>query len=105
MVPPPVLLWASLGRLAVPAAADTVARMDEGLLRADIGVNPVWRATFEGQRLRRVEHIADGRLQEWVARASDTRVEYRHEASRRRLSLSITSVERVEGFDASIWTR
>lgn len=105
LLPPPALLWAALGRLAVPAAADTVARRDGAELRADIGADPVFRATFDGGALRRLERIAGGRVQEWVARTEDDRVDYRHEPSRRRLSLTITAAERVEGFDASIWTR
>ena len=105
LLPPPALLWASLGRLAVPPATDTVARSDGGLLRADIGRQPVFRVTFEGAALRRVERIDGGRLQEWVARGEGGRVEYVHETSGRRLVLEITSQERVEGFDASIWER
>src|SRR5215207_9011805 len=38
-LPPVPLLWASLGRLAVPALPDTVAKVDGGTLRADIGRN------------------------------------------------------------------
>ena len=105
LLPPPALLWASLGRLAVPPAADTAARAEGTTLRADIGADPVFRVTFDGNALRRLERIEGGRLQEWVARPTDARVEYRHEASRRRLWLDITRVERVEGFDAAIWTR
>jgi len=105
LLPPPALLWASLGRLAVPAAADTTARTDGALLRADIGRDPVYRVTFDGAALRRVERIAGGRLQEWVTRTSNAVVEYRHETSGRRLVLEITRQERVEGFDASIWSR
>src|SRR5437867_8694086 len=36
-IPPPPLLWAALGRLAIPAVPDTVARVDGELLRVDIG--------------------------------------------------------------------
>ncbi len=75
------------------------------MLRADIGRDPLYRVTFGAQGLRRVEHITGGRVQEWVDRPTGTRVEYRHEASRRRLILDITRTERVEGFDASIWAR
>ena len=42
------------------------------------------------------------RLQAALAEAD---IEYRHEASGRRLSLDVTRVERVGGFDASIWAR
>lgn len=105
LLPPPPLLWAALGRLAVPAAADTTARMDGGVLRADIGTDPAFRAAFAGPALRRLERIEGGRVQEWVDRGTGTAVEYRHEASGRKLSLDISSRERVEAFDASIWQR
>ena len=105
LLPPPALLWASLGRLAVPAAADTVARLEGAVLRADIGTEPVYRAAFEGTRLRRLERIDGGRVQEWVDRGTGASVQYEHESSGRKLSLSITTRERVEGFDASIWQR
>lgn len=104
MLPPAPLLWASLGRLAVPAG-DTVARLDGEVLRADIGRDPVYRVAFERDSLRRVERIDGGRLHEWVARDVDGRVEYRHEASGRRLALEITRVLTPGGFDASIWAR
>ena len=105
LLPPPPLLWAALGRLAVPPAADTLARAEDNTLRADIGHDPTFRVTFQGDRLRRVERIEGGRRQEWVATSDDGTVEYRHEAAGRRLLLTITKTERVEGFDASIWTR
>ena len=104
LLPPAPLLWASLGRLAVPPG-DTVARLDGGVLRADIGGGPVYRVSFEGDSLRRVERIDGGRLQEWVARSAEGRIEYRHEASGRRLSLEVTRVASPGGFDASIWAR
>lgn len=104
MLPPAPLLWASLGRLAVPPG-DTVARLDGGVLRADIGTGPVYRVSFEGDSLRRVERIDGGRLQEWVARTAEGRIEYRHEPSGRRLSLDVTRVTTPGGFDASIWAR
>ena len=101
-LPPVPLLWASLGRLAVPAAPDTVARVDAGVLRADIGRDPVWRASFEGPRLTRLERIDDGRLAEWVARDGD-RVHYLHTTSRRTLTLTRLRVQPAAEFDATIW--
>ena len=102
LLPPPPLLWASLGRLAVPAAGDTVARVDESVLRADIGRDPTWRASFDGQRLTRLERIADGRVAEFVARAAD-HVDYLHTTSRRALRLSKLRVQPATEFDATIW--
>ncbi|HEU4630113.1 MAG TPA: hypothetical protein VFS08_10220 [Gemmatimonadaceae bacterium] len=104
LLPPPALLWAALGRLAVPAAADTAARLLGDTLRADIGRDPTFRVTFVDGRLRGVARIEDGRRQEWVAVPDDSTVEYRHEGARRHLVLTITRADRVEGgFDASIW--
>jgi hypothetical protein len=105
LLPPPPLLWAALGRLAVPPASDTVARLSSDTLRADIGHDPTFRATFTDGGLRRLERIDGGRRQEWGAISADSTIDYRHEAARRRLHLAITRVERVEGFDASIWER
>lgn len=101
-LPPIPLLWASLGRLAVPPSADTVARVDAGVLRADIGRDPTWRASFDGPRLTRLERIDGGRVVEWVTRASD-RVDYFHTTSRRTLSLTKLRVQPAADFDETIW--
>ena len=103
LVPPPPLLWGALGRLAVPPASDTVARVDGDTLRADIG-NPIaWRLTFVRDTLRRVERVEGGRIIEWVERFADGRVRYRHENNRRQLDLSITRSDTVSAFDPAIW--
>ncbi|HEX5830533.1 MAG TPA: hypothetical protein VFY16_06090 [Gemmatimonadaceae bacterium] len=108
-LPPPPLLWAGLGRLAVPAAADTTARLEGTVLRADIGREPVYRATFDVDGLRRLERITDGRIAEWVSRDGGRQdreqVRYVNEGARRSLTIAVTSTERVEGFDADIWDR
>lgn len=103
LVPPRPLLWASLGRFDVPAEPDTVVRVDAGLLRADIGAPVHWRATFHGDTLSRLERVDGGRLQEWVDRSSDQKVQYRNEAARRSLSLVILRSDVVATFDPSIW--
>lgn len=102
-LPPPVLLWAALGRLHVPAAADTVVRVDGDTVRADIGRQPTWRATFAGTRLVRLERIEDGRMIERVTRTGDAAVRYEHPAARRSLSLTVTRRAEVPPFDATIW--
>jgi len=103
LVPPPPLLWASLGRLAVPPLPDTIVRVDGPTLRADIG-NPVaWRATFRGDTLERLEHVRRGRVSEWLARVDATHVRYRNEESRRQLDLTVRRSEPIPDFDASIW--
>lgn len=104
-LPPPPLLWAALGRLAVPPAADTVARRDGEVLRADIGNDPTWRASFIDGELVRLERIQGGRLVEWVDRTAPARVRYRNESARRSLALTITRTDTVPDFDASIWLR
>lgn len=103
LVPSPPLLWATLGRLAVPAAHDTVVRVDGDTLRADIA-NPVaWRLTFVRDTLRKVEHVGGGRIIEWVERAGD-KVRYRHETNHRAIELNITRTDAVSGLDQTIWT-
>lgn len=103
LVPPRALLWAALGRFEIPALPDTVVRVDDGVVRADIG-NPVaWRVSFRGDTLVRLERVEGGRLQEWVQRAPDHRVEYRNEAARRSLTLDIQRSDAVPSFDPAIW--
>lgn len=101
-IPPPPLLWAALGRVAVPAFRDTTARVDGELLRVDIGVPASWRLTFRGDSLLRLERVRDGRIVEWVERTGSV-VRYRSEEARRALLLTIKRVQEVQPFDASIW--
>ena len=75
-LPPVPLLWAALGRLAVPAAPDTAVRVDGDTLRVEIGRDPAWRATFAANELRRMEVIRGGRVQQWVTRDPDGQVHY-----------------------------
>lgn len=103
LVPPPPLLWAALGRLAVPALEDTAARVDADTLRADIGSPVAWRITFVRDTLRKAERVDGGRVLEWVERSGDGRVRYRHEAGRRQLDLTITRTDEVSAFDPAIW--
>ena len=87
----------------MPAGADTVVRVDGAMLRADIGAPAHWRATFRGDTLSRLERVDGGRLQEWVERSADRKVQYRNEAARRSLSLVILQSDVVAPFDPSIW--
>ena len=103
-LPPVSLLWAALGRLSVPSAADTSAKVDGGTLRADIGRNPTWRVTFAGEKLTRLERIVDGRRLEWVGR-NGAEVRYQNERSSRSLTLRITSTDEAPPFDPAIWRR
>ena len=101
-VPPPPLLWATLGRVAIPALKDTAARVDGGLLRVDIGSPVEWRLTFRSDSLVRLERIDGNRVVEWVDRRGDV-IRYRNEAAKRALLLTIKRVEEVAPFDAAIW--
>ena len=102
-LPPPPLLWAALGRLAVPPAPDTIVRVDGDTLRADIGVGTVWRVAFVAGRLTRLERIDGGRIVEWVSRGAGDEVRYEHESARRSLALTIVRREGATAFDPSIW--
>jgi hypothetical protein len=102
-LPPAPLLWAALGRLHVPAAADTTVRVDSDTLRIDIGHQPGWRATFFDEQLRRLELIDGGRIPQWVARPAAGPIRYEQPRLRRTLQLTISRDDTVPGFDASIW--
>jgi hypothetical protein len=119
MLPPVPLLWASLGRLAVPATRDTVARQRGDSLWADLGAlrgadasgadGRAWRVGFAGTRLARVERIEDGKLIEWMSRGrvgdGPLQLQYVHERGKRRLSIAVTDSSFVESFDDAIWRR
>jgi hypothetical protein len=102
--PPAPLLWAALGRIAVPPAADTIVRVSGDTVRADIGTTDVWRVTIIGHALRRVERINGGRIVEQVDRGDGVRIRYDHLAARRMLQITITRSFAVSGFDDEIWT-
>jgi hypothetical protein len=119
LLPPVPLLWASLGRLALPPTRDTVARIDHDTLRADLGVlrgrdasgadGRAWRVAFAGTRLARVERIEDGKVVEWMSRGPTADgplvLQYVHERGKRRLSIAVTDTTFVERFDDAIWRR
>lgn len=103
-LPPAPLLWASLGRLSLPPAADTTARVDGDTLRADIGRGPVWRVTFAAGQLASLVRIDGGRIVERVdRRAGGTDLHYENARAHRSLSLTVTRDQQVAGFDADIW--
>jgi hypothetical protein len=103
LVPPAPMLWAVLGRVALPSLPDTAIRVEGTVLRADIGRPVAWRFTFRGDTLTRAEHVESGRVTEWVDRADPIHIRYRSEAGRRSLQLTVTRTEEVSGFDAGIW--
>jgi hypothetical protein len=116
-LPPAPLLWATLGRLALPPAPDTVIRIDGDTLWADLGTlhgadasradGRAWRLAFADRALVRVERIEGGKVVEWITRHrgedSQWRLRYAHERGRRRLEIAVTDTVVVEGFDAAIW--
>ncbi len=113
-LPPPPLLWAALGRLALPAGRDTVSRLDGDTLRADISGTETdkrtWRVHFAAARLARIERIEAGRVVEWAERVptsdSTLRLRYVHTTGRRSLQLSVTEILNIpEGFDDAIWRK
>ncbi len=118
-LPPVPLLWATLGRLAVPGTRDTIARIDGDTLRADFGVlrggdastsdGRAWRVTYAGTALARVERVEDGKIVEWVTRQRGStghwELRYVHEKAKRGLRIAVTDTLLVEGFDDAIWRR
>ncbi len=105
LIPPVPLLWASLGRLRLPPAADTTARVDADTLRADIGRDPRWRVTFAGGRLVRIERIHGGRVRETLVRGANDDVSYANRDAHRSLKLTVTKHEQVADFERDIWRR
>ena len=103
VLPPVPLLWASLGRLALPPAPDTTLRSEGRLLRADVGKDPRWRVTFEGRRFVELTRIDGGRIAERVSRGADGEVQYQHLTAQRRLSLTNVATAPAADFDAAIW--
>lgn len=118
-LPPVPLLWATLGRLAVPATPDTVARADGDTLRVDLGVlgrgdaskadGRAWRVTFAGTTMVRVDRIENRKVVEWITRqrasTGQWELRYVHEQANRSLRISVTDTLTVEGFDDAIWRR
>jgi hypothetical protein len=101
-IPPTTLLWAALGRLAIPALPDTVVKIDGALTRADIGRPLEWRVALKGDTLVEVEHISDGRIVESLTRGDDGSLTFRAPGARRTLRLTILR-EEPGSFDESIW--
>jgi hypothetical protein len=102
-IPPTPMMWAVLGRLAIPALADTVVRVDGDLLRADVG-NPVqWRVGIRGDTLVELQHISGGKITESLTRGANGVLTYEAPGARRRLELTFLR-DQPGSFDASIWS-
>jgi len=104
LIPPGPMLWAALGRVALPTSRDTSVTVAGDTLRAELRGSPTWRIMLVGSRLARLDRIIDGRVVEWVTRDSSA-LRYRHETERRSLSLDVTRTGAADAFPASIWRR
>jgi hypothetical protein len=102
-IPPTPMMWATLGRLAIPALRDTVVRMDGDLLRADVGKPAQWRVAIRGDTLVGLEHISDGKIVESFSRGANGVLTYEAPGARRRLRLTIMR-EQHGSFNAAIWS-
>lgn len=102
VLPPPPMMWAALGRLAIPALPDTLVTVDGDVIRADIGRPAEWRVTIKGNRLMQLARLNGGRIVELVTRDDGGRLLY-EVPGRRKLWLGITRDEEVAPFDAAIW--
>jgi hypothetical protein len=102
-IPPAPLMWAALGRLAIPPLPDTVVRVDGELTRADIGRPLQWRVAIKGDTLVELDHISDGKITESLTRGSNGTLMFQAPGARRTLRLTV--IREVPGsFDASIWS-
>ena len=102
-IPPTPMMWATLGRLAIPALRDTVVRIDGDLLRADVGKPAQWRVAIRGDTLVGLEHISDGKIVESFSRGANGVLTYEALGARRRLRLTILR-EQPGSFNAAIWS-
>jgi hypothetical protein len=102
-IPATPLMWAALGRLAIPSLPDTVVKIDGDIVRADVGRPVQWRLTARGDTLLGLEHISGGRIIESVTRGANGTFTFQAPAARRTLRLTVLR-EEPGSFDASIWS-
>ncbi len=103
VLPPPAFLWAALGRSAVPAGKDTLVARSDSTITAEIGPTPRWRLAMRNGRVSRLERAEGDKLIDRLERRDDGSLVYFHAPTRRQLTLTITRVDSVAPFDASIW--
>ena len=101
-IPPTPMMWAALGRLALPPLADTVVHLDGDVLRADIGRPIQWRVAVRGDTIVSLQHVSGDRIIESMNRSSDSVVTYERPGARRSLRLTVLRAQ-PGSFDASIW--
>jgi hypothetical protein len=104
VLPPPPMMWAALGRLAIPPLPDTVVTEEGETIYAEIGRPAAWRVTIKRSRLTQLARLNGGRIAEVVTRDEGGRLLY-EVPGRRKLWLAITRDEEVPPFAATIWTR
>ena len=102
-IPPAPLMWAALGRLAIPPLADTVVRVDGDLTRADIGRPLQWRVAIKGDTLVELDHVSDGKITESLTRGMNGTLTFQAPGARRTLRLTVVR-EEPGSFNASIWS-
>jgi hypothetical protein len=102
VLPPVAMIWAALGRLAVPSLPDTVVTTEGDTVYAEIGRPAAWRATIKAGRLTQLSRLNGGRVAEVVTRDDGGRIIY-EVPGRRKLWLGIIRNEEVPAFDATIW--
>jgi hypothetical protein len=102
-IPPTPMMWASLGRLAIPSLPDTVVRVDGDILRADVGRPVQWRVAIRGDTLIGLDHISGGKIVETFSRGAGGVLNYEAPGARRRLRLTVLR-EQPGSFDATIWS-
>ena len=103
VLPPPAFLWAALGRTAVPAGKDTLVARSDSAITAEIGPSPRWRLSMRNGRVSRLERAEGDKVIDRLERRDDGSLVYFHAPTRRQLTLTITRVDSVAPFDASIW--
>jgi hypothetical protein len=102
-IPPTPMMWAALGRLAIPALPDTVVRLDGDLLRADVGRPVQWRVAIRGDTLVSLQHISGGKITDSFTRGANGLLSYEAPGARRRLRLTLLR-EEPGSFDATTWS-
>jgi hypothetical protein len=102
-IPPTPMMWAALGRLAIPALPDTVVKLDGDLLRADVGRPVQWRVAIHGDTIVSLERIDGGKIVERLTRTAAGSTVYEAPGARRKLELTVLK-EQPGSFDASIWS-
>ncbi len=102
-IPPTPLMWAALGRLAIPPLPDTVVRIDGELTRADIGRPLQWRVAIKADTLVELDHISNGKITESLTRGANGTMTFQAPGARRTLRLTVIR-EEPGSFDASIWS-